>query len=441
VTLAFSLAQFLQSVGNWGALIVFVLAAGESAAFFGFVFPGEIAVILGGVAAGTKSMPLSLAITAAVSGAIIGDSIGYWLGHNLGPRIAAGSRFKKATAHLDSATRIVGERGWWALVVARFTALLRALVPFAAGMGHMPYQRFLVGNVLGGVAWGTSFTVAGFVAGANYPTVEKWFRTGGLAVAGLAIVIGGIVWATRWISHHPERVRKRLTRLMAWKPLGSLVHWVGSTAPGRAATLVVTASATLAGLWVFAAIVQDVLGRDELFLADRSIIAYLQAHSIPWLVSVARSLNAMSSPTVVVAVAVAVGVGALVVRKPRLGWALGVSMLGQFTIVELAASIVDRSPPPTVALAQRTDYGFPSEHVAAFVGLTVVLAWPWVRRNWTRTVLGYGSVATLVALVASARVVLLVEFPSDVIAAAAVATGWALLSCAAFDRLVTRPDT
>jgi membrane protein DedA with SNARE-associated domain len=72
-----SLPERILQLPGWIVLIlVFALPALEASAFVGFVFPGEITVILGGVAASQGLVPLWAVIVAAVSGAIIGDSVG-----------------------------------------------------------------------------------------------------------------------------------------------------------------------------------------------------------------------------------------------------------------------------------------------------------------------------------------------------------------------------
>lgn len=81
------MTKLLSSLGPFAPLLVLVLAAGESAAFLGLVIPGEIAVILGGVAAGAGTVPLWTMLAASVFGAVIGDSIGYSLGS--APRLNA----------------------------------------------------------------------------------------------------------------------------------------------------------------------------------------------------------------------------------------------------------------------------------------------------------------------------------------------------------------
>src|SRR5438093_2256124 len=64
--------------------LVFALPALEASAFVGFVFPGEIAVLLGGVLAFQGRISLPAAIGAAVLGAIVGDTAGYFIGRRGG---------------------------------------------------------------------------------------------------------------------------------------------------------------------------------------------------------------------------------------------------------------------------------------------------------------------------------------------------------------------
>src|SRR5260370_30179203 len=63
--------------GGAAYVLVFALPALESSAFLGFLFPGELAIVLGGVLAfqGRGSLPLVMA--AAIGGAILGGSVGY----------------------------------------------------------------------------------------------------------------------------------------------------------------------------------------------------------------------------------------------------------------------------------------------------------------------------------------------------------------------------
>lgn len=87
-----SITDRILTLPTWLVLaLVFAFPALEASAFVGFVFPGEIAVILGGVAASRGTVPLWAVIAAAVSGAIIGDSLGYLIGRRWGTHLLHGT--------------------------------------------------------------------------------------------------------------------------------------------------------------------------------------------------------------------------------------------------------------------------------------------------------------------------------------------------------------
>ncbi len=429
-----SVVGLLERLGVWAPVLVFLLAAGESAAFIGLFVPGELAVILGGVAAGTGSVPLWAAMAGAVTGAVVGDSVGYWLGARVGPRILGIERLRRFSIRLDAASAFLAARGWWALVAARFTALLRAVVPFAAGMMEMPYRRFAVGNVVGGVAWGITFTLVGYMAGANYAVVEQWVRTGGLAVVGVGAAVGAVVWGTRWVSHHTEPVSRRLHELASWRPIRSIIDVDTGQGLSGLLFLALVAAGTVAALWLFGGLVQDVLAGEEFFFFDRATVRYLASHPVSGLVATARLVNDLGGLVVVGPAALVVAVARARRRQLAAAIAVIVALAGQAIIVEVTRRLVGRPPPLLPALAERGRNGFPSPYVATLATLAVVLAWPWSRPGWSSTTRRLGIAALVITLAAAARVVLVIEYPSDVMAGAAVAIAWSLLVGAAFDR-------
>jgi len=431
--------RFLAAAGPFAPLLVFLLASAESAAFMGLFVPGELAVILGGVAAGTGSVSLWVMIPAAVAGAIVGDSIGYRLGKTLGPSLLHRKRLAKLARQMDRAGSLLSQRGWWALVVARFASVLRAVVPFAAGIGNMAYRRFLLGNVIGGVAWGTTFTLVGYFAGANYPRVEKWFRTGGLAVAGIALMIGAIVWLTRWTQRHQDAVLARVHRFTRIRPIRWLTAQVRRPHLGGI-TLTLTGAAIVGGAWVFGGLVQDILGSEEFFFFDLATIRYLTDHPIDPLVAIARAVNAATDARILLPLS-AIAVAAALIRGPiRRAATLLASIAGQWAIIEVSEALVRRTPPDAIPLAPRLDYGFPSEQVALVTAIAVAAAWAWNRTSWQTTIRRYGIATLTITAAGISRVVLLIEYPSDTIAAAAIATVWTLIVHLALTPPRNQPD-
>src|SRR6266516_687854 len=180
---------------GWVALaIVFLVPALEASAFLGFVFPGEIAVILGGVLAFNGRIPLPAVVVAAVAGAIVGDTIGYFVGRRWGHQILRGVGRRvpflrhRIDEHLESAQAYVRRRGGAAVFFGRFTAALRVMVPGLAGMAEIPYGRFAFYNAAGGLLWWTGFVLLGYFAGAAWHTVADVAGEIGIGLAALLLI-------------------------------------------------------------------------------------------------------------------------------------------------------------------------------------------------------------------------------------------------------------
>lgn len=186
-------------------LLVFLLPGLEAAAFIGVVFPGEIAVLLGGVAASQGSVSIGLVLLAACLGAVLGDQVGYFIGREWGEtvlrkipdRLLDEDRLQAGRAYV----RKMGAKG---VILGRWTAALRALVPGLAGMSRMSYPRFLVSNIIGGVGWAVLVGVVGYLAGNSYKKVES--ALGSVSYLLLALIVVGLVgW--HFVRRRRERQR------------------------------------------------------------------------------------------------------------------------------------------------------------------------------------------------------------------------------------------
>ena len=183
--------------GPLAYLVVAALVFGETALFFGFVLPGEIAVVLGGVLASRGRVSLPLLIVVVVAAAIIGPLVGYEVGRRMGGRVV-GSRFlRRVSGTVDKAAAALNSRGAVAVLVGRFTAVLRAMMPALAGTARMPYRTFVVYNAIGGLIWGIGYCLLGYLAGSAYQAVERQVGAG-FAIAIAALVVAAlVVWAVR----------------------------------------------------------------------------------------------------------------------------------------------------------------------------------------------------------------------------------------------------
>jgi membrane-associated protein len=157
----------LGGVPNWVLyLTVFALPFLEASVFLGFVFPGETAVVFGGVLASQGKVSLAAVCVLAVVGAISGDAVGYGIGRRWGRGLQASRLGRRiGAARWETTESFLLRRGAPAVFFGRWTALLRAMVPSAAGMAHLPYRTFALWNALGGTLWAVACAVGGYLAG------------------------------------------------------------------------------------------------------------------------------------------------------------------------------------------------------------------------------------------------------------------------------------
>jgi membrane-associated protein len=178
-------------------LLIFLLVFGEAAIFIGFVLPGETAVVLGGVLASRQSISLTALMILVVVAAVVGDSVGYEVGKHYGERVLGWRPLHKHRRRLDGARGYLRRRGAYAVFLGRWTAFLRAVMPGLAGVSRMPYPRFLLFNALGGLVWGVTFCLVGYLAGNSYQVVEKRVGTAGAVITAVAVLGGLLAWHLR----------------------------------------------------------------------------------------------------------------------------------------------------------------------------------------------------------------------------------------------------
>jgi membrane protein DedA with SNARE-associated domain len=174
-------------------VIIAALVFGEAALFFGFVIPGETAVVYGGVLAAAGKVSILLVLLVVILAAIVGDSVGFEVGRKLGPRLTRAPVLRNHPDRLEAAQGYLRRRGGRAVVMGRFTAFLRAVMPALAGASRMEYRRFLAFNAAGGVLWGSLCVLLGFFAAHSINRVTHYL--GLTSGAMIAVIVLGLLWA------------------------------------------------------------------------------------------------------------------------------------------------------------------------------------------------------------------------------------------------------
>ena len=188
--------------GGYTALVVIVFA--ETGLLAGFFLPGDSLLVTAGlIAASQGTVNIWLLIFFLSLAAILGDSTGYAIGHHLGPRLFTrqDSRYFHQD-HLLRTQRFYEKYGTKTIVLARFVPIVRTFAPTVAGMGKMRYRTFLTFNILGGIGWVVSMTLAGYLLGHSIPHIERQLHW----VIGIVILLSFLPLLGEWrTTHHPQR--------------------------------------------------------------------------------------------------------------------------------------------------------------------------------------------------------------------------------------------
>jgi undecaprenyl-diphosphatase len=412
------IADQILSLEGWAALlIVFALPALEASVFFGFLFPGEIAVILGGVLASENRISLWEAMVAAVLGAIIGDAVGYFVGRRFGRRIL--ERTVGRLIHLErtkKAEEFLRERGGPAIFFGRFTAALRVLIPGLAGMSGMPYLTFSLYNIAGGIVWGAGFVLVGYFAAASWRQVHRF--AGLASLVGLAVLLIGIL-VFRWV-----RARRRL-RATGARPVQTATLRASSSA--RSASFVLLAVLCAA---VFVSLLAYVMAHPAGSGLDAEAMDWTLAHRNGSLTRSMKLITWFGSSLVLVPVVLVASHDFWVRRSDwRPAASLVASWAGSILLYSSLKNLIGRPRPAvSVMLVKASGPAFPSGHTTVAMAVFGALAFFLTRdrslrvRAWI-----WASFFLVILMIGASRVYLGVHWLTDILGGYAVGAAWLLL--------------
>jgi len=171
--------------GWLGYALLAAIVFSETGLLVGLFLPGDSLLFTVGVVAGAGDLDIVRICMLFTAASIIGDQSGYFLGNRTGPRIF--SRPDSLLFKRDYVTRTQAfyeKHGGKTLIYAKFVPIVRTFAPFMAGVGRMRYSRFVGFNVVGGVAWVLSMTLAGYTLG-GIPMIRRHFEK---VVIGIVVV-------------------------------------------------------------------------------------------------------------------------------------------------------------------------------------------------------------------------------------------------------------
>lgn len=186
---------FLHDYGLWVYGLLFVIIFAETGLVVTPFLPGDSLLFAAGTLAAGAGLDIYVLIALLIAASFGGDNTNYWIGYHVGPRVLhrEGARLLNRK-YLDRTHAFYERHGGKTVFLARFLPILRTFAPFVAGVGRMPYTRFLAFSFAGSVTWVGLFVSAGYYFG-NIPLVRDnlaWVMLGIIVVSLAPGVISGL---------------------------------------------------------------------------------------------------------------------------------------------------------------------------------------------------------------------------------------------------------
>ena len=428
-------------IASYGYVVLFFLIGLES---LGVPLPGETALVTAAAFAALGHLSIYAVVATAVAAAIIGDNGGYWIGRAGGTALVGRyGRFTHLNAsHLAGARRFFARHGPKTVFIGRFIALLRTWAAMLAGAARMPYGTFMLYNALGAVCWAAIVGTLGYVFGRNLPQLQHYIGQASLAGALLVALVVGLVLGWRWFetnrAHLVGRTQLVWQRVLTTPALqqvklrypGAWTFVAARFARGGYLGLHLTIGfvISVAGLWLFGAITEDVIHHDPLTQFDVTLLNWVHARATPAGYAIANAISLLGSPLTLTILAL--GMGFLFAARRQ--WILLGGWLAAFAgggLLNTVLKLVIRRPRPSYAAAflHHASWSFPSGHaMGSLIGygmLAYAVTLLWVHRRSAQLSVVLVAALVIVAIGLS-RLYLGVHYFSDVVGGYAAGVLW-----------------
>jgi len=183
------LAVMVETYGVWVYAILFLIVFAETGLIVTPFLPGDsLLFAVGAIAASTGKLDPWLCGGVIMLAAFCGDNVNYWAGRIIGPRIfSKEDSFFFRRAHLEKTEQFYNKYGSRTVIIARFVPIVRTFAPFVAGVGKMPYPRYIAFSFIGSLLWVPICLGAGVYFG-EMEVVKKNFELVILGVIGISLL-------------------------------------------------------------------------------------------------------------------------------------------------------------------------------------------------------------------------------------------------------------
>jgi len=418
---------------------IFLISLSESLALVGLIVPGTVTMFGVGAVVATGSLGLTTVLLLAMSGAVAGDGISYWLGHHYRERLVNIWPFSRYPEMLKKGEAFFHRHGGKSVLFGRFVGPVRPVIPVVAGMMGMRPSHFSVVNVVSAIGWALVYILPGVFFGTSLAMAGAVSTRLAVAVFVLAAGVWGFIWVCRKaLSLFERKGPAWLFALRQWSTAETSTHRLAPPVKrfflfllfrrqGEELIVVFLALTLFVAGWGFLGVLQDVLAKDPLVVADQAVYYFFQSLRTSWGDIAFVAITELGDSFVNLSLAGAVLIVLLAKRCYRTAGFWALTALGGLLGVQLLKWAI-HLPRPVAIYHGVSVYGFPSGHTTMSVilyGFLAILlarelsgAWRWGL---------FSSVVLISFIIGLSRLYLGAHWLSDVLGGYFIGASWAAL--------------
>lgn len=413
-------------------VMALLLAGSEAFPVAGALIPGTAIIVGLGALIPTGALQFWPLVALVTAGAIAGDALGYWIGYHYKDQAQKHWPLRDRPQLLKRGETFFQKHGVMAIIIARFTPGVRAVVPMIAGISDMKPRRFALLDVVSALLWAPSHILAGVVIGASLTVLGAIAGRLELLIVIVLLIVGLVLWSlphlVRGMMFFLERQREPV---LAWasqkddwlrRQVRSLLDPTGKELSG----LLVLCAALAGSLWLFFGVLQDMIAGDPLVFADHTIFRFLTRLRMDWVTQFAVVILVFGNGIVTIVVAIA----SLAWLCRAKAWRAAAYSLAAMCGSALFAAGLDlgfQRPAPISSTPVWDLLTFQGSHTAVLASLYSFLAILATAQAKSKVRLIVATATLLfIVLEASARIYLGVDWLSTELAVSAFGVAWAV---------------
>lgn len=200
----------IKTYGTWTYAVLILIIFCETGLVVTPFLPGDSLLFAVGTFAALGSFEVEVIAVALGLAAVCGDSTNYWIGRFVGPKVFTKEKsILLNKEYLDRTHQFYERHGNKTIIIARFVPIVRTFAPFVAGIGRMPYRRFILYSVTGTALWVPIFVFGGYFFG-NIPVVRNNFTIVVMGIIFISILPGIIGFVNERLNKKKMKAGKKI---------------------------------------------------------------------------------------------------------------------------------------------------------------------------------------------------------------------------------------